>query len=34
MEKNGFKVLSNEWWHFDFNGWKNFELMDIPFEDL
>jgi D-alanyl-D-alanine dipeptidase len=34
MEKNGFKVLSNEWWHFDFNGWKNFELMNIPFEDL
>lgn len=34
MEKNGFKVLSNEWWHFDFNGWKNFELMDIPFENL
>jgi D-alanyl-D-alanine dipeptidase len=34
MEKNGFKVLSNEWWHFDFDGWKNFELMDIPFEDL
>lgn len=34
MEKNGFKVLNNEWWHFDFNGWKNFELMDIPFEKL
>jgi D-alanyl-D-alanine dipeptidase len=34
MEKNGFKVLSNEWWHFDFNGWRNFELMDIPFEKL
>lgn len=34
MEKNGFRVLKNEWWHFDFNGWKNFELMDIPFEDL
>lgn len=34
MEKNGFRVLNNEWWHFDFNGWKNFELMDIPFEEL
>lgn len=34
MEKNGFKVLNNEWWHFDFQGYKNFELMDIPFEDL
>ncbi len=34
MEKSGFRVLNNEWWHFDFNGWKNYELMDIPFEDL
>ena len=34
MENNGFKVLENEWWHFDFRGWKNFELMDIPFEEL
>lgn len=34
MEKYGFRVLDNEWWHFDFIGWKNYELMDIPFEDL
>lgn len=34
MEKHSFKVLGNEWWHFDFNGWRNFELMDIPFEEL
>lgn len=34
MERNGFRVLDNEWWHFDFNGWKNFELMDIGFEEL
>ena len=34
MEQNGFRVLDNEWWHFDFNGWKNFELMDIGFEEL
>jgi D-alanyl-D-alanine dipeptidase len=34
MEKNGFRVLNNEWWHFDFNGWKSFEIMDIPFENI
>jgi zinc D-Ala-D-Ala dipeptidase len=34
MEKNGFKVNSSEWWHFDFKGWKNFEVMDIDFEEL
>lgn len=34
MQANGFKVIYNEWWHFDFNGWQNYELMDIPFEKL
>ncbi|WP_411273596.1 M15 family metallopeptidase [Daejeonella sp.] len=34
MERNGFRVLDNEWWHFDFKDWKNFELMDIAFEEL
>lgn len=34
MEKNGFKVNGSEWWHFDFIGWKNYEVMDIDFEEL
>jgi len=34
MEKYGFKVNASEWWHFDFSGWKNFEVMDIDFEEL
>jgi D-alanyl-D-alanine dipeptidase len=34
MEKNGFKVNGSEWWHYDFKGWKNFEVMDIDFEQL
>lgn len=34
MKHHGFRVLDNEWWHFDFIGWKNFELMDIGFEEL
>lgn len=34
MERYGFSVLYNEWWHFDFNGWKNYDLMDIPFDQL
>ena len=34
MQANGFKVIYNEWWHFDFNGWQNYDLMDIPFEQL
>lgn len=34
MEKHGFKVLENEWWHFDFVGWQKFDLVDVPFEKL
>ena len=34
MHAYGFKVISNEWWHFDFVGWENYYLMDIPFEKL
>lgn len=34
MESNGFKVIKNEWWHYDFRGWEKFPLMDIPFEKL
>lgn len=34
MEANGFRVMHNEWWHFDYRGWENYELMDIPFKKL
>ncbi|WP_192822593.1 M15 family metallopeptidase [Rufibacter sp. LB8] len=34
MHKHGFKVYAEEWWHYDFNDWRNYPLMDIPFEVL
>jgi zinc D-Ala-D-Ala dipeptidase len=34
MQENGFKVYSHEWWHFDYEGWDKFELLDISFEEL
>jgi len=34
MRKHGFRVIPKEWWHFDFTGWRNYDLMDIPFEKL
>ena len=34
MIKHGFSILLNEWWHFDFNDWKRYDLTDIPFKDL
>ncbi|MCK9210458.1 MAG: M15 family metallopeptidase [Ignavibacteriaceae bacterium] len=34
MTKYGFETITSEWWHYDFSGWKNFELLNIPFEEL
>ena len=34
MEKHGFRVNSSEWWHYDFIGWKRYEVLDIDFEEL
>lgn len=34
MRKYGFRVIPNEWWHFDFSGWKKYDVLDIPFEKL
>jgi len=34
MQKHGFRVNSSEWWHFDFIGWKQYEVLDIDFEQL
>jgi len=34
MEKAGFISLPEEWWHYDDENWMQFDLMDIPFQDL
>lgn len=34
MQAHGFKVMPTEWRHFDFNGWQNYELLDVPFSAL
>ncbi|MBL0924446.1 MAG: M15 family metallopeptidase [Sphingomonadaceae bacterium] len=34
LEAEGFTGLSNEWWHFDFDGWENFPVMDVPFDRI
>ncbi|KQN34493.1 D-alanyl-D-alanine dipeptidase [Pedobacter sp. Leaf41] len=34
MKKFQLNVLDNEWWHYDFSGWQQYDLMDIPFEKL
>jgi D-alanyl-D-alanine dipeptidase len=34
MKAHGFTVYRTEWWHYDFNGWENYELLDVPFSAL
>lgn len=34
MAKFGFRHYPTEWWHFDFDGWEQYPLMDLSFEDL
>lgn len=32
MEKNGFRALETEWWHYSLDNDGSYELLDIPFE--
>jgi D-alanyl-D-alanine dipeptidase len=34
MESEGFTVYEAEWWHFDFNSWREYPILNIPFEKL
>jgi zinc D-Ala-D-Ala dipeptidase len=34
MEKEGFTVYPQEWWHFDYKDWKKYPIMNVRFEDL
>jgi D-alanyl-D-alanine dipeptidase len=34
MEQNGFTVYAEEWWHFDFDGWREYPVLNLTFEEL
>ena len=34
LESQSFIGLSNEWWHFDFAGWENYPVLDVPFDQI
>lgn len=34
MEGEGFRVEPGEWWHFDFREWRNYPVLDVPFEAI
>jgi D-alanyl-D-alanine dipeptidase len=34
MEAAGFAVNPTEWWHFDFSGWREYPVLNVPFERI
>src|SRR5438034_433498 len=34
MENEGFSVYQTEWWHFDYNGWRAYPILNIPFSAI
>jgi D-alanyl-D-alanine dipeptidase len=34
MEQNGFTVYAEEWWHFDYDGWREYPILNQTFEEL
>lgn len=34
MERHGFTVEPNEWWHFNFKDWREYPILDVAFEAI
>lgn len=34
MESEGFTVYEAEWWHFDFNDWRRYPIMNVTFDRI
>ena len=34
MESQGFTVYEAEWWHFDYKDWREYPILNVPFEKL
>jgi D-alanyl-D-alanine dipeptidase len=34
MEAEGFTVYPAEWWHFDFNDWQKYPIMNVRFDQI
>ena len=34
MEAQGFTIYEFEWWHFDYQDWRKYPIMNMTFEDL
>jgi zinc D-Ala-D-Ala dipeptidase len=34
MEREGFTVEPNEWWHFNYKDWRLYPILDVPFAKI
>ncbi len=34
MEAQGFAIYPAEWWHFDYGEWREYPILNIPFEQI
>ena len=34
MERHGFTVEPNEWWHFNYRDWEQYQIADVPFSTI
>lgn len=34
MESEGFTINEDEWWHFDYQEWEHYPILNVPFEKL
>ncbi len=34
MVHEGFLLYPSEWWHYDYEGWRQYPILDLPFEQL
>lgn len=34
MEAEGFTVYEYEWWHYDYKGWNQYPILNIPFSEI
>jgi len=34
MEAQDFTVEPNEWWHYNYRTWRDYAILDIPFEAI
>jgi D-alanyl-D-alanine dipeptidase len=34
MERHGFTVEPNEWWHFNYKDWTQYPILDIAFGEI